>query len=249
MSGNQPKIVSLVPSWTETLVSANVHVVGRTRFCVHPAQLVDSIPVVGGTKSLDLRKIKSLSPDFVLVDKQENTREMADLLLGAGFKLIITDVTDIHSVVNGLREISNFVGSDGLNKMADRYQNILQNKLGIDSRIFFNRAILKGYWSPPKDCSFAYVIWKKPFMVVGDSTFIGSVFAFIGIHFNVKEKYPEISDADLKTKYCLFSSEPFPFEKNYEELIREGYHGVVVDGEKLSWFGIRNLLFLEACLK
>ncbi|MGB3616837.1 MAG: cobalamin-binding protein, partial [Catalinimonas sp.] len=40
------RVVSLVPSQTELLIDLGVEVVGRTKFCVHPAGSVKAIPVV-----------------------------------------------------------------------------------------------------------------------------------------------------------------------------------------------------------
>ena len=47
------RVVSLVPSLTETLIDCGVNVVGRTRFCIHPADRVHDIPAVGGTKQVN----------------------------------------------------------------------------------------------------------------------------------------------------------------------------------------------------
>ncbi|SBT04932.1 hypothetical protein ACCAA_20046 [Candidatus Accumulibacter aalborgensis] len=48
----KPRVVSLVPSITELLLSLGLAevVVGRTGFCIHPRQLVRRIPKLGGTK-------------------------------------------------------------------------------------------------------------------------------------------------------------------------------------------------------
>ena len=51
---------------------------GRTRFCVHPRERVKAIPVVGGTKTWDLEKLRELAPDVVLLDRGENPRSMVD---------------------------------------------------------------------------------------------------------------------------------------------------------------------------
>ena len=97
-TNSYPKVVSLVPSWTETLIEANVNVIGRTRFCIYPAQKVKDIAVVGGTKSVNIDQLSRLQPDFIVVDQQENTREMADQLTHANHKLIITNITDFGRV-------------------------------------------------------------------------------------------------------------------------------------------------------
>ncbi|HEX5011267.1 MAG TPA: helical backbone metal receptor, partial [Planctomycetota bacterium] len=71
------RVVSLVPSTTETLVAlgAGPRVVGRTRYCVHPRPWVDGVPTVGGTKDPDLGAITALRPDLIVVNEEENRPE------------------------------------------------------------------------------------------------------------------------------------------------------------------------------
>ena len=64
-----PRVVSLVPSLTETLLDWGVEPVGVTRFCE-----VDAYPLVGGTKNPDIDAIVALAPDVVLMDRVENRR-------------------------------------------------------------------------------------------------------------------------------------------------------------------------------
>lgn len=242
-TNSNPRVVSLVPSWTETLLAANINVVGRTRFCIHPAHQVQDITIVGGTKTVNEDAVTGLHPDFVIVDKQENTREMADQLSSAKHNLLVTDITDFKSLESSLIELSSKLKSEKLALFADRYRKLKD----FDRSLFFKNIVLHGNVTEVQSAqNFEYVIWQKPFMVVGCHTFIAENFRRVGIELVHKLPYPEISEAQLLRSFCLFSSEPYPFAKQYAELIQRGFKGVVVDGEKLSWFGIRNLLFLEA---
>ncbi len=72
------RVVSMVPSWTETLLKAGVPVVGRTRFCIHPPKMITNIPIVGGTKDVSWELVEDLKPDLVLLDEEENPLEMAE---------------------------------------------------------------------------------------------------------------------------------------------------------------------------
>ena len=245
MLKNALRVVSLVPSWTETLVFAGINVVGRTRFCIHPQDLVKSILQVGGTKDLDINKIKALQPDYVIVDQEENTLEMAENLRNAGLSLIVTHVTDFESIIKFCNDLSLQLESPKLKEIAERYTQVLSK---IDPQLMISKCLLKGEFDPAeakKSCE--YVIWKKPFMVIGSNTFIAANLKLADLEIRHVEKYPTIDDSEIKKSYCLFSSEPYPFLKKYDQLMTEGYRGVVVDGEKLSWFGIRNLNFLESC--
>ena len=73
------RVVSLVPSVTETLLAWGVDVIACTRFCEQPELLH-----VGGTKDPDIAAIVALAPDLVVVDREENRREDAEALDGRG---------------------------------------------------------------------------------------------------------------------------------------------------------------------
>src|SRR5437868_7129461 len=77
-----PRIVSLVPSITELLCDLGLAqwLVGRTGFCVHPAQTVRSIAKVGGTKSVNIEKIRALAPTHLIVNIDENEKPTVELL-------------------------------------------------------------------------------------------------------------------------------------------------------------------------
>ena len=68
---------SLVPSQTELLHYFNLEkeVVGLTKFCIHPNEWFQSKARVGGTKNVDFDQIKALSPDLIIANKEENTKE------------------------------------------------------------------------------------------------------------------------------------------------------------------------------
>jgi hypothetical protein len=68
------RIGSLVPSWTETLLWANVDVVGRTQFCVHPALSCKTIPEVEEPKRVNWKQVESLKPYLLILDQEENPR-------------------------------------------------------------------------------------------------------------------------------------------------------------------------------
>ena len=57
------RIVSRVPSLTELLFALGLgeHLVGRTDYCVHPADQIRDIPSVGGTKKLRMERLGELA--------------------------------------------------------------------------------------------------------------------------------------------------------------------------------------------
>ena len=94
---NVPKrVVSLVPSQTELLVDLGLeaNLVGVTKFCVHPERIRKKVRVVGGTKNVNYNRIKTLKPDFILCNKEENTKEIVDNLQ----QIAPVWVTDIFTI-------------------------------------------------------------------------------------------------------------------------------------------------------
>jgi len=234
------RVVSFVPSWTETLIASGVQVIGRTRFCIHPERAVKSIAVVGGTKHILIEQVMALKPDLVLFDKEENNQEMHQLCLDRGLNCYATHVADLKSCGEELLQLAKLVKNDQLAIWGKAYLSLQPRPLS-----HFKKCVLEGEFLPATD--YSYVIWKNPFMCVSRNTFIADVLKLFGIELLASEKkYPEISDAELKQTFCLFSSEPFPFAKYYAELKAQGYQGVLVDGEHLSWYGVRTLKFLQS---
>jgi hypothetical protein len=233
------RVVSFVPSWTETLIEAGVNVVGRTRFCIHPESRIKNITVVGGTKNIEIDSVLSLNPDIILFDKEENNEEMYQLCIEKGLNCVATHVLSLKSCGEELIRLGQLLKNEQLQEWGRQYLSL--KKVSPEK---FNKCILRGEFSPNEH--YQYVIWKHPYMVVSTKTFIGDMLKLFGIHVTASaRKYPELTENELRSYFCLFSSEPFPFEKYYQEMLNGGYRGVVVDGEKLSWYGIRALKFLQ----
>jgi ABC-type Fe3+-hydroxamate transport system substrate-binding protein len=98
-----PRVVSLVPSVTETLLAWGVEPVACTRFCEQPA-----LHHVGGTKDPDVAAIGDLAPDLVVVDEEENRREDHDALVAAGLTvhvLAVRDLAGLDAQMAGLAEV------------------------------------------------------------------------------------------------------------------------------------------------
>ncbi len=233
------KIVSLVPSWTETFIEAGLNVVGRTRFCIHPGEKIKAIPAIGGTKNPKLEEILALQPDFVVLDKEENNKEIADALAAHKIEIVVSHVYDIESAAVFLEQMA-------LNSYADRYRRILASPLSRGK--FFSAAIVQKNSEIDFTC-LDYVIWKNPCMVIGRGTFIADVFKQVGVELSRAEKYPVVEEEELRSRYLLLSTEPYPFAKEFEKLTGDGLRCALIDGEKISWYGIRNLRFLESCLQ
>lgn len=74
------RIVSLVPSDTHSLIAlgAQDRLVGRTKYCESPEAA--AVPVVGGTKDVDVDAVLALTPHLVIANQEENTRPALEAL-------------------------------------------------------------------------------------------------------------------------------------------------------------------------
>jgi len=247
------RVISLVPSLTETLVECRVEVVGRTRFCAHPAERVAAIPVVGGTKEVDWAACAALDPDLIVMDREENTREMA---AACPLPWTAVHITAVESVGPELRGLAGKVSSATLASHADDWSRLGRRGPrpfpGWD-QIPDALGYLRGAGGRRGFSRLEYVIWRKPWMVIGPGTFISSMLRRVGFgEFLPRQesRYQEVPEAAMRREdtFYLFSSEPFPFAEKDGLLSGLGVAGAIVDGESYSWYGLRSYRFLERAL-
>lgn len=222
------KIVSLVPSITEALFDLGLtenEVVGRTKFCIHPQDKIKNVAIIGGTKNINIEKIKALQPDLILANKEENVKEQVEALMN-DFKVTVTNIDTIEDNYYLLKNLGKLFGKE------DRAQ--LFNLKIYD---VLDQAKLE---APVKA---AYLIWKNPYMTIGSDTFIHRIMSEIGFEniFKDKTRYPQITTEDLAdADVILLSSEPFPFKEKHIEELQVFYPDkkiIIVDGEAFSWYG------------
>ncbi|HCC45306.1 MAG TPA: Fe3+-siderophores ABC transporter protein [Gammaproteobacteria bacterium] len=224
--------------------------VGRTRYCIHPREEVRTIPIVGGTKSVDWQKVEDLRPDLVVMDREENTREMAEACPTAW---LATHVTSLESVGRDLMLLGKQLGASQLEGLASNWLRIAD----IPDASFQGWASIPGIKQTIGESATGiehldYMIWRDPWMAVGPDTFIGSMLRKVGLGAFIKkysDPYPQITNIlPEPDTFYLFSTEPYPFKRHSEELAEQGFQGALIDGELYSWFGIRSYEMLEAQL-
>ena len=146
-------------------------------------------------------------------------------------------ITDVNSLEDAIKMITD------IGKLTNR----------VHEASLFNLKIKEGFEKLYKVVSekrkprAAYFIWKDPWMVVGNHTFINDMMKHAGLEnvFANQERYPEISLNELKeknTELILLSSEPYPFKENHRSEIQKLLPGIkieIVDGEMFSWYGSR----------
>jgi ABC-type Fe3+-hydroxamate transport system substrate-binding protein len=232
------RIVSLVPSQSEYLwdLGLREELIGVTKFCIHPQQLFQKVERVGGTKTLNLEKIRELKPDLIIGNLEEN--EKADIeILQKEFKVWMSDIYNLDDALKMMQELGIILNRKTQAEAIT--QKIIQS---------FNR--VKNIF---EEKSVAYLIWHNPYMCVANNTFINHVLKHVGFKnvFDHLSRYPEITPEQLqiaKPDLCFLSSEPFPFKQKHLAEMQNWLPDskiLIVDGEMFSWYGSRLLLYEE----
>jgi ABC-type Fe3+-hydroxamate transport system substrate-binding protein len=223
------RIVSLVPSQTELLYDLGLteEVVGITKFCIHPHEWYTNKNRIGGTKQLNIDKIKSLQPDLIIGNKEENT--IQDIVQLQNIAPVwMSDVNCYDDALSMIRSVGEIVGKkQESDKLVDKIQESFQTVKGL----FKNKTVL-------------YYIWDNPGMVAGKKTFIDSILSIAGFQNVCSEaRYPVWDNLkSVNPDYIFLSSEPYPFkQKNCTKFQKEYPDSIVtiVDGEQFSWYGSR----------
>lgn len=220
------RLVSLVPSITETLLSWGADVVACSRFCEQP-----QLRHVGGTKDPDIAAIIGLAPDLVLLDREENRRDDAAALAAAGVAIHVTHVTALAHVEPMLRELAVAVGCDPP-RLAPRRDEVR----GLDRLTAF------------------VPIWRRPWMAIGPDTYASSlldVLAISTVPVAPAVVYPTVElgeAAGWHPDLVLLPSEPYPFAERHRGEVAAAMpeaRVVLVDGRDLFWWGVRTPVAIE----
>jgi ABC-type Fe3+-hydroxamate transport system substrate-binding protein len=207
------RVVSLVPSITETLLAWGIIPVACTRFCEQP-----DLTHVGGTKDPDLDAIVGIAPDLVVVNDEENRREDHDALVELGF--------DVHVVrVNAVDDVPDAFGA-------------LATKLGVDIE-----PIVLPPSTPATTSAFVPIWKRPWMSIGSDTygssilSWCGATNVCAG-----DERYPELTLEDAAARrpaLVLAPSEPYPFAERHREALESVAPVVFVDGRDLFWWGAR----------
>ena len=230
------RIISLVPSQTELLFDLGLdqRVVGITKFCIHPAEWFQSKTRIGGTKKIDIDKVRALNPDLIIGNKEENTKDDIELLRTIA-PVWMSDINDYNDAISMIRSVGELtdkqVEANALNEQIELAFNSLESP------------------SQRKSLRVRYLIWKDPYYQVGKATFIDAMITKIGwTNVCQDSRYPEWLLTDDEMDVLLLSSEPYPFKKEDVLSLKELFPSVeivMVDGEAFSWYGSRMRLAPE----
>ena len=244
--GAAVRIVSLVPSITELLCDLGLapQLVGRTGFCIHPAPLVRDIPKVGGTKDVNIDKIRRLAPTHLIVNIDENEKPTVEQLAQFIPHVIVThplgprDNLPLYRLLGGV-----FRAESEAAAWCARFE------LAWDAL----QALPRPPARPAR--SVLYCIWKDPWMTVSPDTYIARMLAQIGWEQWVAAeapgvRYPRFAWSDELVRgidAVLLSSEPYRFTEEHADALERqiGKPVLLVDGEMLSWYGSRAVAGLD----
>lgn len=238
LKDDQPaRIVCLVPSITELLCDLGLGkwLVGRTGFCIHPKEFLLTIPKIGGTKDVNVEKIRRLAPTHLIVNIDENEKPTVETLAQFIPHVIVTHPNapqDNFSLYCLLGAIFNVMPK------ARELCAALQSQLQLVTRDRAPKTVL-------------YCIWKDPWMSVSRDTYIAQTLALRGWQQwqmqgtdQAEKRYPSFdwNIVPLEEIDCvLLSTEPFSFTQLHAQQLQQQIHKPVmlVDGEMLSWYGSR----------
>lgn len=225
------RIISFVPAITETMyhLGLDEEIVGRTRFCKFPKDKVKNAIDIGGTKDMKLERIQALKPDVIIAEKEENTKEMVETL-EKHFPVFVFEVQHYEDIFRMLQDLGRLTDREAqAAELTAQIQTAFQNV------------------SPKGEARISYVIWQRPYMVVGKDTYINSILEELGFQnpFIEKEgRYPEVTIEDFKEANLdeiFLATEPFPFRDKHVEEFRKLIPGVkvtIIDGE-MFWYGVK----------
>lgn len=222
------RIISLVPSQTEFLYDIGIEPIAQTIFCIHPQDSFKQSAKIGGTKKLQINKIRALQPDLIIGNKEENLKEEIEIL-ASEFPVWMSDIYTLDDAYEMMYTVGKM--TDKLNE-AQTIINKTQQQFGT---------LIK---APAKKV--IYMIWNDPYMAVGRSTFIDEMIRTIGLDNAItEERYPQLNKEDideLRPDLIFLSTEPFPFKESHLKNIEREFpyaKVILVDGEMFSWYGSR----------
>lgn len=229
------RIVSLVPSQTELLhhLGLDEEVVGITKFCIKPDEWYRSKDRIGGTKSVNIEKVREFKPDLIIGNKEENylanIEELRDIA-----PVWMSDIYTLNDALDMIRAVGELTGKE-------KESNVLIEE--IEDVFLKLETFIKS--NPLENNNVIYFIWHAPDMAAGKNTFIDDMLKRCGLVNCVKaERYPEVTptaiDLTDNPDFILLSSEPYPFDSRHEMYFRKSYPEskiVHVDGEAFSWYG------------
>jgi ABC-type Fe3+-hydroxamate transport system substrate-binding protein len=242
------RVVSLVPSWTETVFAfgAGGRLAGVTRFCVAPPETAP-LAKVGGTKNPNIKVIAELLPDLVIANAEENRREDIERLRQLGIPVFTTYPRKISSALEAILKLGTVLGceaeADAMARGVVREVSAIETELGAWAKLRFR------VFCP---------IWKNPWMTFNGDTYAHDVLRMLGfnnVYAAAGERYPRTTIEEalaLRPDFVLLPDEPYEFSARDIEELKPllppalSRRVVLINGRDLHWYGVHMLTGLKS---
>ena len=250
------RIACLVPSITELVCDLGLaaQLVARTGFCIHPREAVASIAKVGGTKDVDMARLRALAPTHVIVNIDENNKPAVEEIARFVPHVIVThpnapeDNLDLYRLIGGIFDRV---------AAAEKMGNAMRAALA---------AAVRDTAALPRE-NVLYLIWQEPWMTVARDTYISRTLAAVGwdtvpaaldtggdatadavfdtaaAPASAGVRYPQVDlhEAARDAALVLLSTEPYMFRAAHVAALQAQLAArvILIDGEMTSWYGSR----------
>lgn len=262
IGGEATRIVSLVPSETLCVFDlvGSERLVGRTDYCIEPKGHIESIPTVGGTKSIDVDAVRALEPDLVLANKEENSRPLVQTLIDAGLRVHVSFPCTVAESLEYLDSLCWLLGLDPA-----RTEIVRSTRECVDD-------LETGVGAAAAEVPLFVPIWKEPWMTFDGRVYASDVLRLCGARNVFAERprlyplgadlgqrsaltedrvgerdtrYPRIRLAEVVergARVVLLPDEPYEFKEDdaaaFAELdVEPPLEVQLVDGKQLFWYG------------
>lgn len=241
-AGPDARIACLVPSITELVCELGLadRLVARTGFCIHPRAVLAGVPKVGGTKDVDLERLRALAPTHAIVNIDENEKPVAEAIARFVPHLVVTH----PNAPEDNRVLYRLIGAIfGRQAEAEALCGRLEAALAAA------RAACAGLARE----KVLYLIWKDPWMSVARDTYIARTLAAVGwdtLPEAADARYPAVDVVALgrRADRVLLSTEPYRFGAAHVAALAARLGGTpvgLIDGEMTSWYGPRAIAGLD----
>ena len=207
------RIVSLIPSVTETLSEWDRPPIACTRFCERPDLLH-----VGGTKNPDVDLIVELRPDLVVMDSEENRRQDHVYLVSQNIPVHVLHVRSLLDVGPSLSTLAERLGVPWSPPTL-----IAPSARQVTAFIPIWRRPWMALGTPTYGASLLAHL--------GITTI-----------FDADGPYPTIDlnqTSERRPNLVIAPSEPYPFSARHLRELERVACTIFVDGKDLFWWGVR----------
>jgi ABC-type Fe3+-hydroxamate transport system substrate-binding protein len=249
------RIVSLVPSDTLNVVAlgAAARLVGRTRYCDPSGEAA----VVGGTKDVDVDAVARLSPDLILANQEENSRQHLEELAQLGLPVLVSFPKTVSEGLSHLARLAKVLQADARDLLRRGYAAVAAAEQARRER---------------KPLRAFVPIWMDPLMTVNGQTFVSDALRLAGAD-NVfadrqrmyplaadqgqavprpagtrDTRYPRVSMDEVRERaprIVFLPDEPHPFSEADAQVFRAALQEPVkivrCGGRDFSWYGAQSV--------